>query len=694
MINPRIIALNETGSSMYNYNHKVIDQIDASISDSYLKLAERINRKRKISVVNVQHEFGLFGGDYGEYLLDFLGNLKKDAVTTFHTVLPEPDEKRLKVVQDICGKCKAVVVMTQAAKDILVKEYFVDDKKVFVVPHGVPEIVPGKKEVFKQKYRLSGKTVLLTFGLLSKGKGIEYVIKAMPKIVEQFPDTVYVVAGETHPKVRQHEGEIYRNTLENLARELHVEANVKFLNRYLSLAELIELLQMADMYLSPSIDKNQSCSGTTSYAMAAGKASVVTKSKYNEEVFGQDRGILVPVENHVAFENGILKLLKSPALLHEYESRAFAYSRKMVWPNVANQYASIYTDIHDFNFDFLAKAPPLSYSHMHRLTDEFGIIQFANFFEPNPNSGYTADDNARALIVATQALELSPSIKMQRQTKKYLNFLEYCQMQDGWFHNIVDSNKGFLDRMGSEDSFGRSMWALGVTSKANLPVSLHNKTLELFNKSLPQVASLGSPRAKAFSLMGLSAFPEKDERVLRQMTKLSDSLVNQFHEVADDQWHWFEESMTYANASICEAIFRSAEVLQNQEYLAIAQKSLDMLSKELILENTLMPIGHHGWYTKGEQRAFFNQQPIEAGTMTTAYLKGHEVSKKEDYKKNAKISFEWFFGRNSLNCVMVDAKSNGCYDGLSPTEINVNQGAESTLEYLMARQALERFALF
>ena len=694
LMKPRIVALNESGSSIYNYNHMVIDQINASEIADYEKLADRLNRKHRISVVNVQHEFGLFGGEYGEYLLAFLGKLKKDAVTTFHTVLPEPDPKRLEVVQNICGNCKAVVVMTEAAKEILVKEYMIPPEKVCVVPHGVPEIVPGKKEFFKQKYRLAGKTVLLTFGLLSRGKGIEYVIKALPKVVSQHPEVVYVCAGETHPKVRAHEGESYRNELELLAKELGVEEHVKFFNKYLSLNELIELLQMADVYLSPSIDKNQSCSGTTSYAMAAGKAAIVTRSKYNEEVYGGERGILVAVENHQVFENALLKLLRDPDLIQKLENNAFAYSRKMVWPNVANQYASIYTDIHDFNFDFLNKLPKLSYTHMHRLTDEFGIIQFANFFEPNPDSGYTTDDNARALIVATQAMETTPSIKMERQTKKYLNFVEYCQMQDGWFHNIVDSNHNFLDRMGSEDSFGRTMWSLGVASRANLPVLLHNKALTIFDRAFPQISSLGSPRAKAFALLGLAAYPEKDERTLKTMSKLSDSLVHQFHEVADDNWHWFEESLTYANASICEAIFNSAQVLENQEYLKVATKSLDMLSKELILQNTLMPVGHYGWYKKGEERSFFNQQPIEAGTMTTAYLKGLEVAKKEDYKKNAKISFEWFFGRNSLNCVIVDKKSNGCYDGLSPTEVNVNQGAESTLEYLMARQALGRVALF
>ncbi|MDO8624790.1 MAG: glycosyltransferase family 4 protein [Candidatus Diapherotrites archaeon] len=694
LIQPRVIALNESSSSIYNYPKKVVDQINALQSEDFSALARRINRKRGISVVNIQHEFGLFGGEYGAYLLEFLSNLKKDAVTTFHTVLPAPDPKRLEVVQQICAKCKAVVVMTEGAKRILVEEYHVPAEKVCVVPHGVPEIVPGKKELFKQKYRLTQKTVLLTFGLLSRGKGIEYVIRGLPRVVKEFPNTVYVVAGETHPKVRGNEGESYRNELERLARDLGVEKNVKFLNKYLSLNDLIELLQMADVYLSPSIDRNQSCSGTTSYAMAAGKASIVTRSNYNEEVFGQERGILVPVESHLVFENAMLKLLRNPQLVHELERRAFAYSRKMVWPNVANQYAAIYTDIHDFNFEFIAKLPKASYTHMHHLTDDFGIIQFANFFEPNPMSGYTADDNARALMVSVQALETVPSVKMERQTKKYLNFLEYCQTPDGWFHNIVDSNKNFLDRTGSEDSFGRSLWALGIASHANLQVSVHDKALSLFDHAFPNVMSLGSPRAKAFSLMGLSAFAQKDERVLHAMERISDSLVSQFHDVADENWNWFEESLTYANASICEAIFNSAQVLENPDYLGIATKSLDMLSKELILENTLMPVGHHGWYPKGQERAFFNQQPIEAGTMTTAYLKGHELAKKEEYKKNAKISFEWFFGRNSLNAVMVDHKSHGCYDGLSQTEINVNQGAESTLEYLLAHQALGRGALF
>ncbi len=691
---PQVIALNESSSSIYKYNGKVLYQLDSSVPEDYAKIAERLNRKRKIGVVNLQHEFGLFGGEYGEYIVKFLDHLKKDAVTTFHTVLPAPNAKRLEVVQKICDKSKAIVVMTNIAKKILHSDYGVPLEKMFVVPHGVPEIVPGKKDFFKQKYRLSDKTVLLTFGLLSRGKGIEFVIRALPKIVARYPDCVYVVAGETHPKVRAHEGESYRNELEELARTLGVDAHVKFLNRYLTLNELIELLQMADIYLSPSVDKNQICSGTTSYAMAAGKASVVTRSKYNEEVFGEGRGILVPVNNHLAFERGILRLLKDPELIRRLENSAFTFSRKMVWPNVANQYASVFTDVHHFDFEFINKLPQLSYSHMHRLTDEFGIIQFANFFEPNPKSGYTSDDNARALLVSLRALEFSPSIKMQRQAKKYLNFLEYCKTPTGWFHNIVDAQHEFLDRYGSEDSFGRTIWALGNAAAANLPVSLHHKARELFLSSVQNVTSLGSPRAKAFSLLGLAKYPEKDESILRMVSRLTDSLVNQFHEVSEGDWHWFEESLTYANASICEALFNASEVLQNEECLKVATRSLDMLSKELILENTLMPVGHHGWYVKGSERAFFNQQPIEAGTMTTAYLKGHEMAKKEEYKKNAKISFEWFFGRNSLNCVMLDRKSNGCYDGLSPTEINVNQGAESTLEYLLARQALGQHALF
>lgn len=689
-LHPRVVALNESGTSIYNYNHKVMDQIDASSEAEFAKAAERLNRKRKLGVVSIQHEFGLYGGNYGEYIASFLEKLNKDAVTTFHTVLPSPDPERLAVVQRICGKSKAVVVMTHIAKKLLYDDYAVPLEKVFVIPHGVPEIVPSKKAFFKKKYSLSGKTVLLTFGLLSRGKGIEYVIKALPTIVAKFPRAVYVVAGETHPKVRQQEGESYRNELEELAKSLGVEKNVKFLNKYLSLTELIECLQMTDVYLSPSIDKNQSCSGTTSYAMSAGKCVIATRCKYNEEVFADNRGILVPVEDFAAFERQILRLLENPKLISQFEHNAFAYSRKMVWPNVANQYASIFTDVHDFNFNFMNKLPKLSYSHMHRLTDEFGIIQFANFFEPNPKSGYTADDNARALIVATNALKLSPSVKMERQAKKYLNFLEFCETPDGWFHNIVDEQREFLDRIGSEDSYGRSLWALGAATSANLPVSLHNKAVDLFDRAAKNVTSIGSPRAKAFALQGLASFGAKDDSHLHAMGKLTDSLVHQFHEVSEADWHWFEESMTYANAAICEAIFTSANILESEEYLSVATRSLDMLSRELILENKLMPIGHNGWYKRGEERSFFNQQPIEAGTMTTAYIKGHSVSKKKEYLKNAKISFEWFFGRNSLNCVMVDQKSNGCYDGLSPTEINVNQGAESTLEYLMARQALDQ----
>jgi len=691
-INPkvksRVIALNEE-SSLYNYDSRVIMQMNKDDLEDYIKIAKRINRSDNIKIVCIQHEFGLFGGEYGNYIIPFLETIEKPVVVTFHSVLPAPDDLRKRVVKFIGDKSAAIIVMAEKAVEILNKDYNISKNKIFVVPHGIPDSPMHSTESFKRKLRLENKTILSTFGLLSKGKGIEYMIKSLPFLVKKYPNIVYIVIGETHPIIRKNEGEEYRNSLISLVKKLGLENNVKFYNKYLSLNEIIECLLASDVYICTNLDKNQIVSGTLSYALGCGKAIVSTPSVYAEEVLANERGLLAGFKDPKSFADAIDKILSSKEFRNKLENNAYSFGRSMIWQNVALNYFSIFNKVVKLREETIEKYPIIKLNHLKNLTDEIGCLQFAKFSVPDKFSGYTVDDNSRALIAATMHetlfdLEISKSL-----SNTYLSFLERVQDEQGRFNDIKYENKTLIPS--SDDALGRTIWALGHFIKNSKNQENIEKAKKLFNNSYNLIEGIDSPRAIAFSIIGLNHYYKKNnqEDILLRIKKLADNLINYYKVKATEDWPWFEQYLTYSNSKIPEALFFAYEVTKNPEYLEIAEKTFNFLSNLVFINNELSPIGQNGWCNRNGKRAFFDQQPIDAASMVQTCLVAYDITKNKKYYDKAVLAFNWFLGKNHLKQMVYNEPTGGCYDGLSRNSVNLNIGAESTIEYLIARLMLE-----
>ncbi len=695
VLKSEVLAMNDPGNAFYNYNHKVSLQIKENEILDYLETARKINERKDIRIVNIQHEFGIFGGEHGEYLLLFLNAVKKPVVVTLHTVLPNPHEGMKDIMQSIIKKSSAVIVMAKDAKRILREHYDINDSsKIFHIHHGVPQ-VPFSLKYAKKEINLENKTILSTFGLLNSGKGIEYVIKALPQVVKKFPDIIYLIIGETHPKVRKKEGESYRNKLIGLVKKLGLEENVKFCNKYMSIKEITAYLSATDIYIAPALDENQIVSGTLSYALGCGKAIVSTSTAYAKEVLSGNRGILVDFRNPESIGKAVNALLSDSELKGEIEKRAYQLGRRMIWPNVAAEYLRVFNEVIRLREDTVRKFPSIKIDHLIALTDNVGVIHHAKHSIPNRKTGYTLDDNARALIVAAKYYGLFKSQQSLKLIKAYLSFLHYMQKEDGTFHNLLDYKRKFLDEKGSEDSYGRALMATGYAASSKIPYNMKAAAKFIFDNAIKSVGNLNFLRSKAFSIIGLyyyySQYKHKD--IMQKAIKLADSLADAYLQNSAKDWKWFEPYFTYSNGRLPESLFLAYLMTGERRYLRIAKESLDFLTKILIVDGKLVIIGNKGWYYKGNERALFDQQPVDAASMVRTYLLAYSITKKEPYYSNAVLAFNWFLGKNSLNQMVYDEVTGGCFDGLAVETINLNQGAESTIAYLLARLNLEEAKL-
>ncbi len=688
-VKSRVIALNEE-SSLYNYDNRVIMQMNKDDIEDYINIAKRLNHSDNIKIICIQHEFGLFGGEYGNYIIPFLETIKKPVVVTFHSVLPSPDKSRKKVVKFIGEKSAAIIVMAEKAVEILNKDYEVPKNKIYVVHHGIPDTALQSSESFKKKLRLENKIILSTFGLLSKGKGIEYMIRALPALVNKYPNIIYLVIGETHPSIRKNEGEEYRNRLIQLVKELGLENNVKFYNKYLELNEIIEYLLATDIYVCTNLDANQIVSGTLSYALGCGKAVVSTPSVYAKEVLDKERGVLVKFKNPKSFSDAIIKILSDNEFKNKLENNAYSFGRSMTWQNVALNYFSIFNKIVKLREEITEKYPKINFHHLKTLTNEFGCIQFSELSIPDKSSGYTVDDNSRALVVVSLHNNLFNSEESLGLAKIYLNFLEKSQDKKGIFKNVfkrIDEREDVY----SEDAFGRAIWALGYTIDKINNIEITEKAKELFESSFDNINELNSPRAKAYAMNGLYYFYKKygDEKVKLKINEFATSLVDLYKKECSENWQWFEKYLTYSNSKLPEALFLAYDITKNKEYLEIAEKTFEFLSKLMFIDNQLSPIGQNGWYNRNGKRAFFDQQPIDAASIVQTCLIAYSITQNQKYYNNAVLAFNWFLGKNHLKQMLYNETTGGCYDGLGKESVNLNQGAESTISYLMARLMLE-----
>ncbi len=690
----QIIALNDD-ANIYNYDQNVVLEINKDDIDDYISKAKEINENNNIKLVCIQHEFGIFGGEYGDHIIPFLELIEKPIVVIFHSVLPNPNSAIKRIVNSLCEKSSATVIMAKKAIEILKNDYGINEDKLFFIPHGIPNVPLVSPSIAKNKIHFGNRTILSSFGLLSRGKGIEYMIRALPKLVEKYPDILYLIIGETHPMVKKEEGEKYRNELMNEIEKLGLKNHVRFFNKFLSLQEIIEYLSATDIYVCTNLDKNQIVSGTLSYAMGCGKAVVSSPIEYAKEVLSQDRGIVVEEKNPDSYALAINTVLSNPDYRKSIEKNVYAYSRSMTWQNVAISYRKLFNRVLKLQDKTMENLPEINLDHLIRMTDNFGMTQFCNYSEPDISSGYTIDDNSRALITSILHNRIYNSMESQNLSKIYLNFIGQCQDESGNFKNNFKNDNETLNSH-SDDSFGRAIWALGYATNKSEDLETIQKSEQYLKKSLNFLDGIKSPRAIAFAIIGLYHYYQKNPNteILTLIKKLADCLVQRYNLECSEDWHWFENVLSYSNSKLPEALYLAYGITQNKEYLQIAESSLKFLTELIFLEGKICLIGQKGWYKQNGKRALFDQQPVDASSLVNTYLTAFSITKNDEYYKNAIESIHWFYGNNHLEQMIYDETTGGCFDGIGKYVLNMNQGAESTLSHLIARLFIEEFKKF
>jgi glycosyltransferase involved in cell wall biosynthesis len=702
------IPVNDTEEG-YAYPPRVRFELEESDVESYRRAADFINLNG-VDLVVLQHEYGIFGGIAGSHILALLRELHMPIVTVLHTILREPDRAQRKVLAEIGRLSDRLVVMSEHAVQFLTDIYEIPAEKIAVIPHGIPDVPFVDPNFYKDKFDAEGRTVLLTFGLLSPNKGIENVISALPAIVERYPDVLYIVLGATHPHVLRHEGEAYRLRLQQLARELGVEKNVVFYNQFVRLDELVEFIGAADMYITPYLNAEQIVSGTLAYTVGTGKAVISTPYWYAEELLGDNRGVLVPFKDPTAIANSVIELLENEAERHALRKRAFLYGREMTWPQVAGRYLELFQEIRDersrtprsgesvFRREQRPRELPLvRLGHLRRMTDGAGLLQHAIYTIPNYDEGYSIDDNARALIAMTYLEELGfdKTEKTNDLAARYLAFINYAfNPQEERFRNFLSFGREWLEEVGSEDSHGRALWALGTVVGRSTDEGLVGVASPLFERALPAALRFEHPRSWAFALLGIDEYLKRlggDRGVQQTREKLASRLIARFEAARATDWLWFEEELTYDNATLPRALLLAGAGMGKQKYVAVALTSLKWLMEIQRPEGThFVAIGSHGFYPRKEERARFDQQPVEAFSTVAACLDAYRVTGNAHWRAQAQVAFDWFLGQNDLHLSMIDPATGGCYDGLRPDGVNRNQGAESTLAFLLSLLELRR----
>jgi glycosyltransferase involved in cell wall biosynthesis len=685
----------------YDYPPRVRFELDEKDLDSYRRAADFLNFDNA-DVLCVQHEFGIFGGPAGSHLLALLKEVRMPVVTTLHTVLREPNAAQRKVMEELVRRSDRLVVMARKGAEILRDTYGLSDAKVDLIPHGIPDIPFIDSSFYKAQLGVEGRMVLFTFGLLGPGKGIETVIEALPDIVKRHPNVVYLVLGATHPHLVARDGESYRLGLERLAETRGVKEHVIFYNRFVSLDDLKEFIGATDIYLTPYLNEAQITSGTLAYVFGAGKAVVSTPYWHAQELLADGRGILVPFRDPRAIAEGVCAYLDDPVRLQQTREKAYQVGRSMIWPAVAQRYLKSFqragTDRKASPRQAFAgwtlasrpyDLPPLRLNHLVRMSDGTGIFQHATFNVPNFHEGYCTDDNARALILCILLDELGgrpPEELLDRQATSYLAFLSAALNQETHrFRNFMSHGRQWLEEAGSEDSHARALWALGTCAGRSRNEGHQRLSTQLFERALPTVEGFTSPRAWAFTLLGvheyLRRFPGHPQ-VFEACAALTGKLVNLWKACATDDWPWFEPIASYDNARLCQALLLSGQWLPHPEALDIGLQSLRWLaSLQKTQAGHFRPIGSNGFCERGGARADFDQQPVEAQAMVSACLEAFRATQDASWSREAKRAFEWFLGRNDLGQPLYDSNSGGCSDGLHLDRVSENQGAESTLAF-------------
>jgi glycosyltransferase involved in cell wall biosynthesis len=694
-----VIAINDIPEG-YKYDDSVRFEIRESAPADYRQAAEFINIS-EAAVVCLQHEYGIFGGRDGSHVLGLLRRLRRPVVTTLHTILKEPTEEQRLILRDVCRLSTRVVVMAERAREFLQEIYDVAEEKIALIHHGIPDVPFIDPAVHKDKFGVEGRPLVLTFGLLSPGKGIEHAIRALPAVVKEHPDVVYMVVGATHPHVRRTVGEAYRTSLQRLARELGVEKNLMFQNRFVELSELCEFLGAADVYVTPYNSPTQIVSGTLAYALGTGNAVISTPYWYAEEMLADGRGRLVDFGDSDAIAAEMLDLLSDDLKRDTMRKAAYQWSRRMLWSEVAQRYLDVFEEaqerpVHPFLEAVepapaarVKELPEIDLRHLRALTDDTGIFQHAVYATPDRRHGYTTDDNARALIAAAMYWHQTRDEAILPLLQRYLSFLNYAlDTGTGRFRNFMDYDRRWAETVGSEDSHGRGLWGLGACVGLCSSESIVGIATRMFEQALAAVDEFVSPRSWAFSIVGIHKYlnrfgGDSDARRCREV--LSERLYETFVRGMSDEWPWCEPTVTYANAKLPHALLMSGKWMFRSEMIEVGERTLRwLLDVQTNEEGCLSVVGNVGWYPRGGERSRFDQQAIEAHALIEACIEAYRVTGNEQWLDDAQRCFNWFLGDNDLHMPLYDFTTGGCRDGLHSDRVNANQGAESTLAWLMS----------
>ncbi len=701
-----LVAMNDRPEG-YPYPSQVRFEINQNQLKEYSLVADLLNLNQ-VDVVCLQHEYGIFGGQRGSFIIELLNDLKMPVVTTLHTILKDPTDKEKHIILQLTELSDRLVVMSERSVDFLRNIYQVAEEKIVLIHHGIPDVPLIQSSTCKDKFGVSEKQVMLTFGLLSPGKGIETVIDALPEIVKRHPQVIYMVVGATHPHFKAEQGEDYRLGLHLRAKNLGIADHVVFHDHFVHEDDLLEFVGAADIYVTPYLNEAQIVSGTLAYALGLGKAVVSTPYWYAREILANGRGRLFPFRDHVRLAREINDLLSHPDELRAIQLKAYNHGRKMVWSEAGRRYLDTFAEAKQRQLRKKAPLqrpetlglrqqvlPEIKLDHLRRMTDGTGILQHSRFTVPDRTHGYCIDDNARALIVAVKVQNLHPQDdSLNELSSVYLSFLDHAFNNETMrFRNFMSYERCWLEETGSEDSHGRAIWGLGTAVALGKNEGQVNLAADLFNRSLGALEHFTSPRAIAFAIIGIHAYlcrNSGDDQVEKMCAILSDRLMGWFRGFASEDWPWCEEILSYDNARLPQALLLSGQWLSDNEMLATGLRALSWLSKIQTDEtgDHFTAIGNEGWYEKDGKKARFDQQPVEAAAMVDACIEAFNTTQDEEWITNAYRCFNWYQGENDLRIPLYDHSTGGCRDGLEAEGVNENQGAESSLSWIMALLAV------
>lgn len=668
---------------------------------SFKKIADKINSDKETKIVMIQHEFGLFKNNE-ETFIDFLKSITKPIIIAFHTVLPHPNKDLEKNVKDLVSLAKMVTVMTQSSSDLLNNTYGVPLDKIKVIPHGTHLVKHQEKSFLKEKYNVSDRKVISTFGFLGPGKSIETTLDALPEIIKEHPTIMFFIVGKTHPTLFNSEGDAYKDFLQQKVTALHLENHVSFINKFVPLSELLEYLQLSDCYVFTSKDPNQAVSGTFSYAVSCGCPIISTPIPHAKEVLQLGNGVLFDFGNSEQLAQKVKELLNDDGLRHDMKMRGLHTSAATSWENSAIAHAHLFSELMKKTFRLKYKKPLINLSHLQAMTTEVGVIQFSKINTPDINSGYTLDDNARALIAACDHYKITQREEDVKLIETYANFILKCQRDNGLFLNYVDKDKKFTKQNEDEnleDANGRAIWALGYTyylmeEDVDLDGTLLQNILFAITQFNLKIHLFKSPRALAFTIKGLYFFNIKlnNTKITGIINDLASKLVDLYNFHSEENWNWFENYLTYANSVLPESLLYAWKATGELKFKAIAKETFDFLLSKIFQEDSIRVISNQSWLIKGfDEKLALNggEQPIDVAYTILALKQFHQAFPSKGYDEKMEIAFSWFQGNNQLKQIIYNPCTGGCHDGLESYNVNLNQGAESTISYCLARFAFE-----